>query len=152
MKFMTRRTQRNIISQYSSVMAIYVSPLDTAWSCLLCSTSHTRNWRAKLSAYPVVKTAVAYMLTLPAVMFVAHCFRAQGLNTLLGQMGIYLGSDPIWFTPLDQLLIPDFRIANTRTVVTWFYLRRRSAQLLTAVRTVDFNHIFSLPQSWGNAI
>lgn len=75
MILMARRTHRDKIVEIPSVMTVYIRPLNNAWPSARLPATNTLGWETFLSANPLVKATVAYVLTFPRVILLVRNLR-----------------------------------------------------------------------------
>lgn len=136
---MTRRTQRNIISQISTIFTINIRPLDVFWSFIKNCTKFTLSRFAKFAAYPLVQPSISNTVSFPSIMVLTREF-FHGFKTIRHFWSSFLK----FMSKLNQFLVSCFCVATHITVVSRIYFGRRLEQNVSTFNTIYFNHIATI--------
>jgi hypothetical protein len=116
MKFMTRTTQRNIISQVSLVKTVNVSPLNYSWFITFLFALDTYFRHSKVPSKPVMQSTVRCVTAFPSVMR-----RSVMISFRIVLCTIKSG----FLSRVNQLFNSNFGVAFSRTESSTWNMGRR---------------------------
>lgn len=121
MKLMTRSAHSNKIIDIAVVFAVDVSPLNHLGFFTELAALSACSWLSLLSAYPLVKSAIANIFSAPCVVLVARNFLS--LFTSPFRISFVAWFEPKWLTMFHKFLYSSFGVASSGAVISFPNLR-----------------------------